>query len=149
MAGWQVAATSSLILTPLAARIVGLSPALALMLSQRSVTTPFALAGAATLGPSISPVLTASVVSIGAIHCAGCGLRILDRLGLVSSRHPVARGLAMGCSSYGVGTGTLLQEGEAEAAGISSAALVLMGLVHALLLSSPPIVSLLRRLAGA
>jgi putative effector of murein hydrolase len=144
-----IGATSSLLLTPLVARLVGLSPILSLMLSQRSVTTPFALAGAATLGPAISPVLTASVVSIGAIHCAVCGLRILDWLGLVSAQHPVARGLAMGCSSYGVGTGTLLQQGEAEAAGVSSAALVLIGFVHALLLSSRPVLTLMRFLAGA
>ena len=143
-----VGASSSLLITPLVARLVGLSPALSLTLSQRSVTTPFALAGAATLGPSVSPVLTASVVSIGAIHCAVCGLRILDWLGLVSTKHSVARGLAMGCSSYGVGTGTLLQEGEAEAAGVSSAALVLMGFVHAVLLSSSPVVTLMQRLAG-
>ena len=144
-----VGASSSLLLTPLIARLVGLSPRLSLMLSQRSVTTPFALAGAATLGPSVSPVLTASVVSIGAIHCAVCGLRILDWLGLVRSKHSIARGLAMGCSSYGVGTGTLLQQGESEAAGVSSAALVLMGFVHALLLSSTPIVAVMRQLAGA
>ena len=144
-----VGASSSLLATPLVARLVGLSPALSLMLSQRSVTTPFALAGAATLGPSVSAVLTASVVSIGALHCAVCGLRILDWLGLVSTKHSVARGLAMGCSSYGVGTGTLLQEGEAEAAGVSSAALVLMGFVHAVLLSSSSVVTLMQRLAGA
>jgi putative effector of murein hydrolase len=144
-----VGASSSLLLTPLVARLVGLSPMLSLVLSQRSVTTPFALAGAATLGPSVSPVLTASVVSIGAIHCAVCGLRMLDWLGLVSAKHSIARGLAMGCSSYGVGTGTLLQQGEAEAAGVSSAALVLMGFVHAVLLSSTPVVALMRRIAGA
>ena len=144
-----VGASSSLMLTPVAARLSGLSPALCLMLSQRSVTAPFALAGAAALGPTISPVLTASVVSIGAIHCAISGLRILARLGLSSQRHPVARGLAMGCSSYGVGTGTLLQEDEEEAAGVSSAALVLMGLVHAILCSHGGTVRLLRRLAGA
>eukprot|EP01048_Picozoa_sp_COSAG05_P022475 COSAG05_NODE_4512_length_1483_cov_1.955202_1_plen_116_part_00 len=38
------AATSALFLTPMLARGVGLPPKLALMLSQRSVTTPFALA---------------------------------------------------------------------------------------------------------
>jgi putative effector of murein hydrolase len=44
------ASSSSLLLTPLVGRLSGLAPALCYMLSQRSVTTPFALAGAATLG---------------------------------------------------------------------------------------------------
>ena len=146
-----VSASSSLLVTPVVARFVGLAPNLCLMLSQRSVTTPFALAGARALDPDgqISGVLTASVVSIGAMYCALVGLRTLDFLGIDSKTQPVARGLAMGCSSYGVGTGTLLQEGEVEAAGISSAALVLMGVVHGFMCGHAPTVRLLRRLAGA
>lgn len=145
-----VSASASLVLTPIVARAVGLAPNLCLMLSQRSVTTPFALAGARALAPDgqISGVLTASVVSIGAMYCALVGLRTLDLLGIDSKTQPVARGLAMGCSSYGVGTGTLLQEGEVEAAGISSAALVLMGVVHGFLCGHAPTVRILRRLAG-
>lgn len=147
----SVSASSSLVLTPLVARAVGLAPNLCLMLSQRSVTTPFALAGARALAPDgqISGVLTASVVSIGAMYCALVGLRTLDFLGIDSKTQPIARGLAMGCSSYGVGTGTLLQEGEVEAAGISSAALVLMGVIHGFLCGHAPTVRLLRRLAGS
>lgn len=147
----SVSASSSLLLTPVVARAVGLAPSLCLMLSQRSVTTPFALAGARALAPDgqISGVLTASVVSIGAMYCALVGLRTLDFLGIDSKTQPIARGLAMGCSSYGVGTGTLLQEGEVEAAGISSAALVLMGVIHGFLCGHAPTVRLLRHLAGS
>lgn len=146
----SVSASSSLLLTPVVAKAVGLAPNLCLMLSQRSVTTPFALAGARALAPDgqISGVLTASIVSIGAMYCALVGLRSLNLLGVDSKTQPVARGLAMGCSSYGVGTGTLLQQGEVEAAGISSAALVLMGVFHGFLCGHAPTVRLLRRLAG-
>ena len=74
------------------------------MLSQRSVTTPFALAGARALGAS--PVLTASVLSIGALHCALFGMRLLDRNSPKSRpSSALPRGLAFGCSSYGTGAG--------------------------------------------
>lgn len=140
------ASTTSLFLTPIVAKAVGLAPSLALMLSQRcalqplelhltgsnhivseippvsnnteclacsSVTTPFALAGATALGAST--VLTASVLSVGALHCALWGTRLLQSIapgpsattkGPVPSernKNALARGLAFGCSSYGTG----------------------------------------------
>ena len=142
------ACTSALFLTPLLARLVGLPPKLALMLSQRSVTTPFALAGARALGAS--PVLTASVLSIGALYCALLGMKLLGK-GSPPSKpgSALARGLAFGCSSYGTGAGTLLQQGETRAAAMSSAALVGMGLVHSLLCSRPRVLWLLHRIAGS
>ena len=41
-------------------------------------------------------------------------------------------------------TGTLLQQGEDEAAAVSRTALVLMGVVHSLLCSAPPVLLLLQ-----
>ncbi len=137
------ASTTSLFLTPIVAKAVGLAPSLALMLSQRcastvcgwrsswrnrmpagsglttgghacrSVTTPFALAGATALGAST--VLTASVLSVGAAHCALWGTRLLQSIApgpaanagsaapSEKNKNALARGLAFGCSSYGTG----------------------------------------------
>ena len=71
-----------------------------------AVTTPFALAGAEALGAD--PTLTAAILSVGAIHCALLGVKLLDALGMRADSNPLARGLAMGCSSYGVGCDMLL-----------------------------------------
>ena len=76
----------------------------AIVPARRSVTTPFALAGATALGAST--VLTASVLSIGALHCALFGMRLLKPVAPVSTppeKNALARGLAFGCSSYGTG----------------------------------------------
>lgn len=48
----------------------------------RSVTTPFALAGATALGAST--VLTASILSIGALYCAIFGMKLLQPVAPVS-----------------------------------------------------------------
>jgi len=48
-----------------------------------------------------------------------------------------------------VSVGTLLEQGEAQAAAVSSTALVLMGVVHSLLCSNRGVIQLLQKLAGA
>ncbi len=44
--------------------------------------------------------------------------------------------------------GTLLEQNEAQAAAVSSTALVLMGVVHSLLCSNAGVIQLLHKLAG-
>jgi putative effector of murein hydrolase len=117
-------------------------------LSHRARASPSVLLIPAPRAHSASPVLTASILSVGAVHCACLGTALLDRLGARHPTHALARGLAMGCSSYGTGTGTLLQLQEEEAAAVSSVALVLMGVFHSVMCSSEPVLRLLRALGG-
>ena len=94
--------------------------------------------------------MTASVLSIGALYCALLGMKLIGK-GSAPSKpgSALARGLAFGCSSYGTGAGTLLQQGETRAAAMASAALVGMGLAHSLLCSRPRVLWLLHRIAGS
>lgn len=120
--GAVVGAASAMLL----ARAAGLSPQLVATITPKSVTTPMAMPISERLGGV--PTLTAAIVVLVGVFGAAIGPRFLDRLGV---RGAVARGLALGASSHGVGTARALEESETTgaAAGI---AMVVAGVVTAL-----------------
>lgn len=96
-------------------------------IAPKSVTTPVAMGISEQLGGL--PSLTAVLVILTGILGAAWGPWWLNRLGI---RHPVARGLAMGVTSHGIGTGRAVTMGEVEAA-FSGLAIGINGLLTALL----------------
>ncbi len=109
------------------ARAFGLSRALVATLAPKSVTTPIAMPIAERAG-GIPPLAAAIVVVTGVIGMV-IGPPLLDRLGI---RSAIARGVALGTSSHGVGTAKALEEGEAQGAS-AGVAMVIAGLVTALI----------------
>ena len=83
------------------------------------------------------------------VYGGAFGLSIASYLG--SSADPagsVARGAGLGASSHGVGTATLIGQGERATAAVSSVAMVLTGVFHTALCALPPVQALLFSLAG-
>lgn len=95
----------------------------------RSITTPFAMRVAATLGGS--PVLAAVFVIVTALVGVVSGRGLVTRLRL---RSAVARGALLGMGAHGAGTALALELGAVEGA-VSS--LVMIGAGLLLLLGAP------------
>ena len=100
---------------------------LAVTLQPKSVTTPIAMALSEQSGGI--PSLTAVIVVIAGIY-GGLIAPTLFRVLKIESR--VAKGLALGSSSHGMGTVKAIQLGSVEGA-VSGMAIGLMGAVTALL----------------
>jgi putative effector of murein hydrolase len=88
-----------------AAAAMHLAPAWALALSSRSATAPISIALAGELHGAAA--LSAVLSVLAGVAGAAFGPRWLD---LVRVRHPVARGLAHGVASHGIGTARMLAE---------------------------------------
>lgn len=121
--GVLAGALTSIFVTVLVARALGASEAIVLSLAPRSVTTPIALGIAEEIGAV--PSLAATVVILTGVFGAVAGPAILS---LARVREPVARGLAMGTSSHGIGTARALEEGSLVGA-VAGLAIGLHGLV--------------------
>ena len=98
-------------------QLLGAHQTLIASLAPKSVTTPIAMELSGNTGGI--PGLTAVIVV-----CAGI---------LMGIKSPVAKGLAMGASSHGIGTAAAIQMGAIEGA-LSGLAIGIMGLITALLL---------------
>ncbi len=107
-------AASAFALGDLAARLLGLAPAWSLAAVSRSATSPIAIALAGELHGRAA--LSAVVSIITGVVGATLGPRWLDALRL---HHPLARGLAHGIASHGVGTARMVEE--SQLAGAASA----------------------------
>ena len=103
------------------------STELTMTLFPKSVTSPIAIDIAKGLGgiPSLSAVIVIAVGIFGGL----IGPFVLKALGITSR---IAKGLAMGTSSHGVGTAVAIEMGAIEGA-ISGLAIGLMGLVTAVI----------------
>jgi putative effector of murein hydrolase len=88
-----------------AAAAVHLAPDWALAVSSRSATAPISIALAGELHGAAA--LSAVVSVLAGVAGATLGPRWLD---LVRVRHPLARGLAHGVASHGIGTARMLDE---------------------------------------
>ena len=104
-------------------QVLGGGRALALSMAPKSTTTPVALALSESIGgiPALTAVLTVLTGVIGAV----AGPRVLTVLRI---RDRVARGLAVGVSSHGIGTAQMIQESRTEGA-FSGLAMALSALV--------------------
>lgn len=106
--------------------ILGLDELFILSLEAKSVTTPIAIDITKTIGGDIS--LTAVSVIISGFIGALIGPTALKLFGI---KDPVAKGLAMGCSSHGLGTARAVEIGAIEGA-VSGLSIALMGIVTAI-----------------
>lgn len=109
-------------------KMLGSSQEVIASMQPKSVTTPIAI-GISERSGGI-PALTAVVVVICGILGSVIGPWLLDKLKI---KGKVARGLAMGASSHGVGTARALEMGPVEGA-ISGMAIGLMGVITAILI---------------
>lgn len=111
-----------------AAELLGLSPSWALAVESRHATSPIAIAIADELGGAAA--LSAVVSILTGVAGATLGPAWLTLLGI---RHPLARGLAHGVASHGIGTARMLEDGELEGAS-ASVGMGLAGVLVAVLL---------------
>lgn len=112
----------------LLAQLTGADQYLIFSLEPKSVTTPIAMSIASQSGGNAS--LTAIIVLFCGILGSIIGPPILKIIGIKSS---VAKGLAMGASSHGVGTARAIEMGVVEGA-LGGLAIGLMGVMTALLI---------------
>ena len=110
------------------AKIGGVTNQALISIAPKSVTTPVAMGISETLGGL--PSLTAVVVILTGILGASLGPWLLDKLHITN---PMAKGLAMGTASHGIGTGRAIYMGDVAAA-FSGLAMGLNGLATTILL---------------
>lgn len=106
-------------------RLTGLDDMFILSLEAKSVTTPMAMDITSSIGGD--PVLAAVTVVASGFFGAVAG-PLCIRLFRIKS--PVAKGLAMGCSSHGLGTARAIEMGALEGA-VSGLSIALMGVATA------------------
>ena len=112
----------------LVGKLFGADQTLIASLAPKSVTTPIAKALSESNGGI--PALTAVVVVVAGVMGSIIAPPIMNWLGIKS---PIAKGIALGASSHGVGTATAIQMGAIEGA-LSGLAIGIMGTITSLLL---------------
>lgn len=110
-------------------KLIGLDEIVIRSFEPKSVTMPIAMSISESNG-SIVALTVVAVVFCGILG-AVIGPKVLD---WVHVRHPLSRGLAMGCASHGVGTARAMQMGALEGA-VSGLAIALMGISTSVLLA--------------
>ena len=127
-----VGALVGIISVILIGKLMGADQSLIATLQPKSVTTPIAMGIAEKNGgiPSLTAVIVVAVGIFGSI----IGPMVMKVLGIESK---IAKGLALGASSHGVGTATAIQLGAVEGA-LSGLAIGLMGIMTAILV---PVIS--------
>ena len=110
------------------AKLGGVSDQALISIAPKSVTTPVAMGISESLGGL--PSLTAVVVILTGILGASLGPWLLDKLHVTN---PMAKGLAMGTASHGIGTGRAIYMGDVAAA-FSGLAMGLNGLATTIFL---------------
>lgn len=115
-------------------KLMGADQSLITTLQPKSVTTPIAMGISEKNGgiPSLTAVIVVAVGIFGSI----VGPAVMKVLGIESR---IAKGLALGASSHGVGTAAAIQLGAVEGA-LSGLAIGLMGIMTAILV---PVISYL------
>ena len=112
----------------LVGKLFGADQTLIASLAPKSVTTPIAMALSESNGGI--PALTAVVVVVAGVMGSIIAPPIMNWLGIKS---PIAKGIALGASSPGVGTATAIQMCAIEGA-LSGLAIGIMGTITSLLL---------------
>ena len=119
--------SASMIATGIIARIGNLDRELLVSLIPKSVTLPFAIDISTVYGGN--PALTISFTVATGLLGAILGPALLSRSGVTD---PVARGLALGTVSHGLGIAAALRENDAAGA-MAGIAMVLAGVITTLL----------------
>ena len=124
------------------AKALKISELLRLATVSRQLTSPLAMACAGMLGADVP--LAVSMVVITGLLGANFGAALMTKFGVVS---PVTRGLAMGASAHGLGTGALAAS-EPEAFAFSAISMALTGTISTIIVSVTPLRDALIKLAG-
>ena len=124
------------------ARVLQLGEALRLATVSRQLTSPLAMACAGMLETDVP--LAVSMVVITGLLGANFGAAVMTKFGISS---PVTRGLAMGTSAHGLGTGALAAS-EPEAFAFSAIAMALTGTISTIIVSFSPLREILIKYAG-
>lgn len=129
-----IGATVGIVSVIIIGKLMGADQALIATLEPKSVTTPIAMGISEKAGgiPSLTAVIVVAVGIFGSI----VGPIVLNVLGIHSR---IAKGLALGASSHGIGTAAAIQIGAIEGA-LSGLAIGLMGIMTAILI---PIIQLI------
>ncbi len=106
--------------------LTGAEPAVLLSMATKSITTPFAISVADSIG-GFPPLAAAFVIATG-ILVAAFGSPVLRLAGVT---HPAAKGCAMGMIGHGVGTARAF-EMDPETGAFSALSMGLMGLYTAI-----------------
>jgi len=164
-------AATSLLGSVAVCRLCGVSPELAVVLGNKGISSPFALAGAAALGANEPLTVTCapprrpsspssqssptthggtrvSDVILSGVYGGAFGLGVTEALSCGTASNDVACGVSMGTASHGVGTATLIQNGQPRLAALSSVGMILTGVMHTLLCSAPATRRLVHAVAG-
>ncbi|MCW3001379.1 MAG: LrgB family protein [Conexibacter sp.] len=126
--GALLGAASAILVGWLAGRLLHLTPAWSLALTSRSATSPISIALAGELHGTAALSAVLSILSgvVGAVVGPAW-------LTLVRVHHPLARGLAHGVTSHGIGTARMLEE-SGLAGATATVGMALGGLIVALAL---------------
>ena len=108
-------------------KAAGASDDLIRSMEAKSVTTPIAIDITSIIGGSTG-IIAISVVLTGILG-AVLGPALIKALRITD---PVAKGIALGCSAHGIGTGRAIELGAVEGA-VSGLCIVLMGLATSIL----------------
>ncbi|WP_297459226.1 CidB/LrgB family autolysis modulator [Thermococcus sp.] len=127
-AGIAIGGTLAILSAFYTARLLGGSEEVLLSIAPKSVTTAIAIGISEKMGGI--PALTAVLVILTGILGNAVGVEILDAAGV---RDRIARGLAMGVTSHGLGTARILLDDELAGA-VSGLAMALNGIFTSLLL---------------
>ncbi|OCW94434.1 CidB/LrgB family autolysis modulator [Macellibacteroides sp. HH-ZS] len=122
-----VGSLTGIISVILICKAMGANDILIASIQPKSVTTPIAIEIAEKTGgiPSLTAVIVVAVGIFGSVT----GPFILRKLGI---ENRIAKGLALGASSHGIGTSVAIQIGAVEGA-ISGLAIGIMGIMTAIL----------------
>ncbi|MEI7883859.1 MAG: LrgB family protein [Clostridia bacterium] len=126
--GVVVGSLSSVWSIRILSQMFGLQPQLAVSLLAKSVTTPIAVELSQQLG-GIEAVTVAGVIFTGIFGAVFSPLLIK----LLKIKNPIARGVAIGTSSHGLGTSKALEIGKVEGA-MSGIAMGLAGVVTVIII---------------
>jgi putative effector of murein hydrolase/putative effector of murein hydrolase LrgA (UPF0299 family) len=125
-----ILAILGLVTLSVGARVLGLSPTLAVSLAPTTASTPFAMESTRMLGGGDTK-LAATGSIIAGICGTVVGRAVLNALGV---RDSLARGLALGGCSHGIATGMLAME-EPATAPFAATAFAFVGSITAILMS--------------
>ncbi|QOJ79063.1 CidB/LrgB family autolysis modulator [Infirmifilum lucidum] len=128
LAGIAVGGMVAIVTAVLPLRLSGSPREVVLSTAPKSVTTAIAVGVSEKIGGL--PPLTAVLVILTGIMGNAAGVELLDKAGVKSK---VARGLAMGVSSHGLGTARVVLEDELEGA-VSGLAMALNGVYTSVVL---------------
>lgn len=135
LAGISCGSITGIISASMIAALLGCDKAVCVSLAPKSVTSPIAMEVSRVLGGY--PSLTAAVVIITGIIGAMVGPEILKILGV---RSRIAKGIAIGAASHGIGTTRAMQEGD-DIGAMSSLAMGTAGIITSI--AAPFIIGLI------